>query len=78
MPIQRLGALNNLGTGVQVGNRLNGGTLELRTLVAKDGVALVQNENDIYIYGAPSEATFPVFDKKVVALIGISKLQEFM
>ena len=60
----KIGALNNLGTGVQVGNRLNGGTLELRTLVAKDGVALVQNENDIYIYGAPSEATFPVFDKQ--------------
>ncbi len=60
----KMGALNNLGTGVQVGNRLNGGTLELRTLVAKDGVALVQNENDIYIYGAPSEATFPVFDKQ--------------
>lgn len=60
----KMGALNNLGTGVQVGNRLNGGTLELRTLVAKDGVVLVQNENDIYIYGAPSEATFPVFDKQ--------------
>lgn len=60
----KMGALNNLGTGVQVGNRLNGGTLELRTLVAKDGVTLVQNENDIYIYGAPSEATFPVFDKQ--------------
>ena len=25
---------------------------------------MVQNENDIYIYGAPSEATFPVFDKQ--------------
>lgn len=60
----KMGALNNLGTGVQVGNRLNGGTLELRTLVAKDGIQLVQNENDIYLYAAPSEVTFPVFDKQ--------------
>ena len=60
----KMGALNNLGTGVQVGNRLNGGTLELRTLVAKDGIQLVQNENDIYLYSAPSEVTFPVFDKE--------------
>lgn len=60
----KMGALNNLGTGAQVGNRLNGGTLELRTLVAKDGIQLVQNENDIYIYSAPSEVTFPVFDKQ--------------
>lgn len=60
----KMGALNNLGTGVQVGNSLNGGTLELRTLVAKDGIQLVQNENDIYIYSAPSEVTFPVFDKQ--------------
>ena len=60
----KMGALNNLGTGVQVGNRLNGGTLELRTLVAKDGINLVQNENDIYLYAAPSEVTFPVFDKQ--------------
>ncbi len=59
-----MGALNNLGTGAQVGNRLNGGTLELRTLVAKDGIQLVQNENDIYLYAAPSEVTFPVFDKE--------------
>lgn len=60
----KMGALNNLGTGAQVGNRLNGGTLELRTLVAKDGIQLVQNENDIYLYAAPSEVTFPVFDKQ--------------
>lgn len=60
----KMGALNNLGTGAQVGNRLNGGTLELRTLVAKDGIQLVQNENDIYLYAAPSEVTFPVFDKE--------------
>lgn len=60
----KMGALNNLGTGAQVGNRLNGGTLELRTLVAKDGIQIVQNENDIYLYGAPSETTFPVFDKQ--------------
>lgn len=60
----KMGALNNLGTGVQVGNSLNGGTLELRTLVAKDGIQLVQNENDIYLYAAPSEVTFPVFDKQ--------------
>lgn len=60
----KVGALVNLGTGAQVGNRLNGGTLELRTLVAKDGIQLVQNENDIYLYAAPSEVTFPVFDKQ--------------
>ena len=24
----------------------------------------VQNENDIYLYAAPSEVTFPVFDKQ--------------
>lgn len=60
----KMGALVNLGTGAQVGNRLNGGTLELRTLVAKDGIQLVQNENDIYLYAAPSEVTFPVFDKE--------------
>jgi len=60
----KVGALVNLGTGAQVGNRLNGGTLELRTLVAKDGIQLVQNENDIYLYAAPSEVTFPVFDKE--------------
>ena len=60
----KMGALVNLGTGAQVGNRLNGGTLELRTLVAKDGIQLVQNENDIYLYAAPSEVTFPVFDKQ--------------
>ena len=60
----KMGALNNLGSGAQVGNRLNGGTLELRTLVAKDGIQIVQNENDIYLYGAPSETTFPVFNKQ--------------
>lgn len=60
----KMGALNNLGTGAQVGNRLNGGTLELRTLIAKDGIQLVQNENDIYVYGVPSETTFPIFDKQ--------------
>ena len=60
----KMGALVNLGTGAQVGNRLNGGTLELRTLVAKDGIQLVQNENDIYLYAVPSEVTFPVFDKQ--------------
>ena len=60
----KMGALVNLGTGAQVGNRLNGGTLELRTLVAKDGIQLVQNENDIYLYAAPSEVTFPIFDKQ--------------
>ena len=62
----KMGVLNNLGEGIQIGNRLNHGTLELRTLIAKDGVALVQNENDIYIYGVPSELTFPVFDKQGV------------
>lgn len=59
----KMGTLNNLGTGVQVGNRLNGGTLELRTLVAKDGISLVQNENDIYIY-ATDEQLFPHFHKQ--------------
>lgn len=60
----KMGALVNLGTGAQVGNRLNGGTLELRTLVAKDGIQIVQNENDLYLYAAPSEVTFPLFDKQ--------------
>lgn len=59
----KMGALNNLGTGAQVGNRLNNGTLELRTLVAKDGISLVQNENDIYIY-AIDEQLFPNFNKQ--------------
>lgn len=59
----KMGALNNLGAGAQVGNRLNNGTLELRTLVAKDGVQLVQNENDIYIY-ATNEQLFPNFQKQ--------------
>ena len=59
----KMGALNNLGTGAQVGNRLNNGTLELRTLVAKDGISLVQNENDIYIY-ATDEQLFPNFQKQ--------------
>lgn len=57
--------VHNLGTGVQVGHEgLNYGTAELRTLVAKDGIQLVQNENDIYLYGVPSETTFPIFDKQ--------------
>lgn len=57
--------VHNLGTGVQVGHEgLNYGTAELRTLVAKDGIQLVQNENDIYVYGVPSETTFPIFDKQ--------------
>lgn len=59
----KMGALNNLGAGAQVGNRLNNGTLELRTLVAKDGISLVQNENDIYIY-ATDEQLFPNFVKQ--------------
>lgn len=59
----KMGALDNLGTGAQVGNRLNNGTLELRTLVAKDGISLVQNENDIYIY-ATDEQLFPNFEKQ--------------
>lgn len=57
--------VHNLGTGVQVGHEgLNYGTAELRTLIAKDGIQLVQNENDIYVYGVPSETTFPIFDKQ--------------
>ena len=59
----KMGALDNLGAGAQVGNRLNNGTLELRTLVAKDGISLVQNENDIYIY-ATDEQLFPNFQKQ--------------
>jgi len=59
----KMGALDNLGAGAQVGNRLNNGTLELRTLVAKDGISLVQNENDIYIY-ATDEQLFPNFIKQ--------------
>lgn len=57
--------VHNLGAGVQVGHEgLNYGTAELRTLIAKEGIRLVQNENDIYIYGVPSETTFPIFDKQ--------------
>jgi hypothetical protein len=57
--------VHNLGTGVQVGHEgLNYGTAELRTLIAKDGIQLVQNENDIYVYGVPSKTTFPIFDKQ--------------
>ena len=59
----KMGDLDNLGAGAQVGNRLNNGTLELRTLVAKDGISLVQNENDIYIY-ATDEQLFPNFQKQ--------------
>ena len=59
----KMGALDNLGAGAQVGNRLNNGTLELRTLVAKNGISLVQNENDIYIY-ATDEQLFPNFNKQ--------------
>lgn len=59
----KMGALVNLGAGAQVGNRLNNGALELRTLVAKDGISLVQNENDIYIY-ATDEQLFPNFQKQ--------------
>ena len=59
----KMGALDNLGAGAQVGNRLNNGTLELRTLVAKDGITLIQNENDIYIY-ATDEQLFPNFQKQ--------------
>ena len=57
--------IHNLGTGVQIAHEgLNGGTAEIRTLVAKDGIRFVQNENDIYVYGVPSETTFPIFDKQ--------------
>ena len=57
--------VHNLGTGVQIAHEgLNGGTAEIRSLIAKDGIQLVQNENDIYVYGVPSETTFPVFDKQ--------------
>ena len=59
----KMGTLVNLGAGAQVGNRLNNGALELRTLVAKDGIYLVQNENDIYIY-ATDEQLFPNFEKQ--------------
>ena len=59
----KMGTLVNLGAGAQVGNRLNNGALELRTLVAKDGISLVQNENDIYIY-ATDEQLFPNFQKQ--------------
>ena len=57
--------VHNLGTGVQIAHEgLNGGTAEIRSLIAKDGIRFVQNENDIYVYGVPSETTFPVFDKQ--------------
>ena len=60
----KMGSLHNLGTGVQVGHDFTNGRLAMRTLIAKDGIQLVQNENDIYVYGVPSETTFPVFDKQ--------------
>lgn len=57
--------VHNLGAGVQIAHEgLNGGTAEIRSLIAKDGIQLVQNENDIYLYGVPSETTFPIFDKQ--------------
>ncbi len=57
--------VHNLGAGVQIAHEgLNGGTAEIRSLIAKDGIQLVQNENDIYVYGVPSETTFPIFDKQ--------------
>lgn len=57
--------IHNLGTGVQIAHEgLNGGTAEIRSLIAKDGITLVQNENDIYVYCVPSETTFPIFDKQ--------------
>ena len=60
----KMGDLHNLGTGVQVGHDFTNGRLAMRTLVAKDGIQLVQNENDIYLYAAPSEVTFPAFYKQ--------------
>lgn len=57
--------VHNLGAGVQIAHEgLNGGTAEIRSLIAKDGIQLIQNENDIYLYGVPSETTFPIFDKQ--------------
>ena len=60
----KAGSINNLGAGAQVGHSITGGQLSLRTLVAQNGIQLVQNENDIYIYGVPSATTFPIFDKQ--------------
>ena len=60
----KMGDLHNLGTGVQVGHDFTNGRLAMRTLVAKDGIQIVQNENDIYLYSVPAEATFPAFDKQ--------------
>lgn len=60
----KAGSINNLGAGAQVGHSIAGGQLSLRTLVAQNGIQLVQNENDIYIYGVPSATTFPIFDKQ--------------
>lgn len=60
----KAGSINNLGAGAQVGHSITGGQLSLRTLVAQSGIQLVQNENDIYIYGVPSATTFPIFDKQ--------------
>lgn len=60
----KMGSFHNLGTGVQVAHDFTNGRLAMRTLIAKDGIQFVQNENDIYVYGVPSETTFPVFDKQ--------------
>lgn len=59
----KMGTMHNLGTGVQVGQHFENGCLGLRTLVAKQGISLVQNENDIYIYGM-AEELFPNFQKQ--------------
>lgn len=59
----KMGTMHNLGTGVQVGQHFENGCLGLRTLVAKQGISLVQNENDIYIYGMADEL-FPNFQKQ--------------
>lgn len=60
----KVGTLHNLGEGVEVGHDITNGRLSLRTFIAKDGIQFVQNENDIYVYGVPSETTFPKFDKQ--------------
>lgn len=60
----KMSSLHNLGTGVQVGHDFTNGRLAMRTLIAKEGIQFVQNENDIYVYGVPSETTFPIFDKQ--------------
>lgn len=61
---KKVGTLHNLGGGVKVGHDITNGRLSMRTLVAQNGIEIIENENDIYFYGVPTDANLPVFSKK--------------